>query len=1350
MRLPVSLVVILLSLSIGLKAQFNDSLSAKRLSSFEGYHFFVAYMQNDNIIQSAGIRLRLMMCSAYSAQITVRFSKDSTAVIKLAANSATTVLVPSRMEVRTSEMVLDSVVEVLSDVPISVFAMNSQPYSSDSYAVIPVSNWNTDYTIMSMANDGYGVGNDSNAVMLPEEIRQSEFLIVAAFDSTIVEFNPTYVTQRGAVAGQWHTVKLKKGQCYLVKSAPIKPLSGDLTGSHVRANRPIAVLSGHARSSMPQSLINVTDSKDHLAEWLIPDQALGYEYITMPFYTDGRLPVGDVIRIVATKPQTQLTVYTERADLFYTLKKAGDIQTISGVNSPCWIRADQPVSVAQFMLTGWVGGSVSYDPSMALVPPADKFVSHSIFQVPSNLPEPFWASQFQQHFVNIICDSLARYSMKLDGVNIGQSIEPNILYNKFRSSPYFWARIPLSPGKHELSCDTFGFSGALYGMGMTDSYAHTMGFSMATDLKDTIAPFFVVNGSCGQLNGTVNEVVNAVSSSLSFVVYDPDSTKNFSYIASTTQQNANVVTFSAKVVDPKKDAQLFITARDIAGNGRRYRYYYHAPRYTFTSSVSFAARTENDSICSRVYVQSPSTTDTLRILSAKLSGNNPTLKLFAPSAYPITVLPRTGADFQLCFRPQGQSALKIVDTIIVDLGCGVLLRIPVKASTPKSALFVSDIAYGDVKARDSVCAFMEVVNTGTRVATLLSARFDTTLASLGTLDFSKFPVVLPPGDTFRIRFCFHPLDTMVLNRRVIFSNDIGVDVEGEISGRGVRPIVKSQSFDFGSLRIAIFRDTNVVFHNTGNSTAKVSYRSQTAANSEFLHSMAAIKSFTIAAGDSATFGLRFYPQSAATYSTRLLFSVDDPLDTTVLVDGRGVGTVPIDSVRNLWFDTIQVKTQKSLRQALVFSKGSEALTIDTIRIVGPDAASFTVGSAQLARRVVDIGDSVVFDVQFKPQRSGRHDAQLELTHDADKAYFRRQSYVQLSGWARDTVADTTKHDTTKVDTLAPRMLVRIAPQAFACDSLPISVVVTNRDTIALVMNSYRIESTVSDDAAIVRNAPISLLAGRSYTINASLHPVLRSGTVQVHVVCAKWTLDTTITVNIRRQILRVNRISQNIQPDPGDTMLLRVEGSLDGVVPPASPFELSLSIPNELFHLLANSTTVRFSPTRPALNCTVQQSAQSVIVRSSLPISADTSLQWSLELPFQALVSQLQSTKVQSHLTESSCFQAIDSSALIVTNNLCAPNLRQITTRGFELKSVFPQPAGDNLTIVVRALTDYEFLTISLCDVLGRKFQLEENLFLRKDDNSLILDLNSIPSGMYRLELRSWDDLEHLPIMLTK
>ncbi|MFM7775088.1 MAG: choice-of-anchor D domain-containing protein, partial [Candidatus Kapaibacterium sp.] len=1172
----------------------------------------------------------------------------------------------------------------------------------------------------------------------------------AAEDNTAVDLMLTAPSEGGIPAGLMRRVTLQRGQCYLVKSAPIAPKQGDLTGSVIRANRPIAVISGHARTSVPQGLVTTVDSKDHLAEWLMPDQTITNEYFTTPFYTDARIPVGDILRIVATQPNTSISVYTERQDISYLLKNAGDVQTMSGVNSPAWIRADKPVTVGQYMLTGSVGGSSGYDPSLTIIAPTDKYITRSVFQAPFNLGEPAFATQYQKHFVNLMCDSLARTSLKLDGVNIGKNIAPEILTAKFRSSPFFWAVIPISPGKHEITCDTGFFTGTLYGMGYTDSYAHTLGFATIAGKSDTLAPQFSYSVACGVLTGTVRETANATSTGISFVAIDADSTKNYDFDAVRVAGDVNTMTWTARPTDPYKDAKIFIVTRDKAGNGRVFRYYYRAPRFTQTTSLVFTAKTENDSLCQRLFVQNPSATDTLVLRSVRLAGSVKEFVLNSPLPLPLRVPNKGGIDFAMCFLPRGQSGLKVTDTVIFDIGCGLSIRVVVRGSTPTSAMRVDDVDFGQVNVGDTVCSLMRVVNSGTRTATITTAYLGFPTAVFTSDAATLLPKTLATGDSLFLRVCFAPTDTFDLKRDMVFENSLALDVRGEVHGQGIRSILRADSIDAGARRIATFVDTNVVIRNAGNATAELTYTSQSGDTPEFLHSLPLGRGVRIPPKDSFVVTVRFYPQAVGDYRSVLRFVPKRPKDAVIDVVLRGRGTLPQIAVSDVDFDTINVGATRRRSPRIVRSLGNESLTIDTVSIQGPDAASFRISDRDRAYRVLPTGDSLAPSIDFVPKRPGLHTMTLVVRHDADRAYFRRESTIIVRGWARDTTRD----DTTTTDTTSPkarRPSIRIAQDAaFACDSLRYSIVVANADTIPIPITDIRVRTDVSSDT-LVRHTTLRIVpAGKRDSVSGALTPPIGSGSLRVTVKAGVWTIDTVIGIRTTRAPATVALLGP-VSGNPDDTVRLVYEGRWErGSVSRPLTFAVRSTVPADMLDPLTDMSVLRFRSTGRTVPVDVVRTADGIRVATRAPIVVGIPEGWTFEIPCLALLSQQRERTVTTTLEDDGCTASVPDTTVILVAPVCADDVRHIAFADLAVRAVFPVPVSDDLRMEIDAKSSDVAISIHAVDMLGRKFPMAEKLFLGKGLNSLIFDTHSLTDGLYRIELRSRDIEFHIPIIVIK
>lgn len=210
---------------------------------------------------------------------------------------------------------------------------------------------------MSMANDQYVPRNLVDA--LP---RSGEFLVMASQDSTLVQFRPRVKTMKHD-SDEFVSIYLMKGQSYLVQSSDeyLKGF-GDLTGTIVRSNKPVGVLSGHMRTSVPIIPLNpnspIDDSKDHLIEMLLPTKIWGTQYATFPFSIQSQ---GDLIRVTCIQPNTVFTVQSRTYTSSFNIICC-DWEEFYPVGQTTSWTSDKPISVVQYMPTSLYRYQI-YDPS---------------------------------------------------------------------------------------------------------------------------------------------------------------------------------------------------------------------------------------------------------------------------------------------------------------------------------------------------------------------------------------------------------------------------------------------------------------------------------------------------------------------------------------------------------------------------------------------------------------------------------------------------------------------------------------------------------------------------------------------------------------------------------------------------------------------------------------------------------------------------------------------------------------------------------------------------------------------------------------------------------------------------
>ncbi len=1310
-----------------LEAQVLDTLPVQRPSKAEGTHFFVGYMENEISIQQSGLRLRLLIASAYPNRVRVRFPDGAEKEYQLSANQTLPLLLPDSLEVRQSETPLRRAIEVLSELPVSVFAMSSQYTTSDSYTALPLDMWGTEYTVLSLPNDTYGDG--LGTPVDPLDIRQSEFMIIASQDQTEVEFRPPSPTEAGRTANQWHRIQLNRGECFLVKSYPSQQGSGDLTATSIRATKPIAILAGHVRASVPIGLPQRLDSKDHLVEMLLPNNLLGWNYVTVPFATGARLPIGDYLRAVAIYPDTRITVYTERDDFSFTLANAGDTLTLPRVNSPSWWYSTKPFALAQYMTTATVANSINFDPAMVIVVPTQRYVSRCVFQAPANLNDASFSRQFDRHWVNVVCDENASTSLKLDGKRVADSIDPDLPLRKFRSSGMYWAQFPVSPGIHVLHADSGVFTGVLYGMGYTDSYAHILG---VTDLstRDTVLPMLTVVENCGVLSGNA---FDTGGSGLATVAIEPDSTNN--YELRITEQTGERIGFRAIVLDPYQDASISIIIRDGAGNGIRYRYRYRAPVVDLSPRpVRFQATTIGETLCRNVTLRNFSFRDTLSIESVSFArGGNGVYTL--SGTLPIVCPPRREVSVQLCYTATVDGIVR--DTLIWDIGCGRTYRQPIEGRTPRPDLSTSDIDFGDVIVGRTRCQRAALINTGTEPIAIEQIHADSS-AQMFAFTFPALPQTLQPGDTLYVDVCFTPTDTGLIVLQVDVANDKMLPTRFMLRGRGIRAALFAEPLHCGSQRVGVRFDTLARIHNRGTADASIRYRQQTGDAQSILHSLRPGDSLIIPRSSNIGLPIRFSPKSVGATTAELEFELDD--GSVMRLEINGYGTLPRIEMSDTTIGPVTLGQKRTYSVVILHSYGNEPLTVDSLWLGGPDRNAFQFVTFPSVPLTIPAGQALTIPIVFEPTRVGLHQAILSVIHDAQPNYVRGLSTSQLQGIgiAPDTSGGGSSDTTEIVDTINFRFEVEYNESPLRCDALELILTAENTGTAQLQFTAAELIER-GQPISILHRFPSSLARGDKTRIRIVLPPPHDKRDIVVRVV-ANDTL-------IRQRVVRINPIGglsalriESVDGRIDSTVMLDLQGSFEPGSSSQVDVTLTMHIPAELVEYQGGITlpvVLTCDGSQRTVYATLAISADTYVADWTVP-PFSTTCQWQLIVPVRLLFSVLPRGTVQAHISAGSCYDDDSATATVTTGTVCGHSIRGVQLSGAVIRSVSPNPFSEHLHLNVEVYSP-QALELWLYDGSGRKIFARHTPYLQTGQHVVIFDTGVLPSGWYLLVVETAD-----------
>jgi hypothetical protein len=268
------------------------------------------------------------------------------------------------------------------------------------------------------------------------------------------------------------TVKLSRGDVLEVVSSG----TGDLSGTRVRADKPVQVLSGHSCANVPTP---DAQTCDHIEEVAMPEETLGSDYyVTIPKFADvanqGGTDAPYVLRVLPLEPGTRVTfdpAIVAPQDL--SPDKPFEHVFVEGKTQNVRVTSTKPVLVAMYLM-GYSQLAVAKaalvgDPSLSIAVPVEQYRKQYLFTAPLT---------YNSNIASIIAPKGA--SVRVDGKAVDTSGMTMI-----GKSSYGVVHVLLSSdsGVHTLEASMeVGLS--VYGYGAYTSYMYPGG----VDLKRITVP----------------------------------------------------------------------------------------------------------------------------------------------------------------------------------------------------------------------------------------------------------------------------------------------------------------------------------------------------------------------------------------------------------------------------------------------------------------------------------------------------------------------------------------------------------------------------------------------------------------------------------------------------------------------------------------------------------------------------------------------------------------------------------------------------------------------------------------------------------------------------------------------
>lgn len=454
--------VALLSLGISV-AGMAPTLQAQVLDN-KGTEFIVGFLPN---YSPGNIEIHLTADSATTA--TVQYPVNSptfTSTVNVTPGLVTIVSLPSTAgSAWPAGTVANNAVRVSSPLEVVAYLINRAPFTSDAGLGLPVDALNTDYIVATYAGG----------------IAGTDFVVVAAFDATTVTITPRAAITGGSGVNVPITRLLNRGQGFLASS------SGDLTGSVVSADKPVAVTNGNRCAQIPPGFAYC----DHTFEVAHPIQSWGNDVLV------ANLPNrsgGSIYRVLASQAATAVTLdgvalTTLAANQFYETPRTTGSHRFA---------ANNPIFVLQYMTGSTNPGAIIGDPAMANMIPAEQYQSRYTFSTVGG-------SQFVQNFVTIIAQNTDVGTLLLDGLPVAAGS-----FAPIGSSGFSSAVLALTQGTHTTS-STSPHGITVEGYNQDDSYEYPGGalFQFINPVGDANPPICTGQIASGSLAGSA--VDNRVS-----------------------------------------------------------------------------------------------------------------------------------------------------------------------------------------------------------------------------------------------------------------------------------------------------------------------------------------------------------------------------------------------------------------------------------------------------------------------------------------------------------------------------------------------------------------------------------------------------------------------------------------------------------------------------------------------------------------------------------------------------------------------------------------------------------------------------------------------------------------------
>lgn len=751
-------------------------------------------------------------------------------------------------------------IKLTANSPIIVYGVTRYQYTSDGFLAIPTSALGREYIVASWGDPI----NDAEEDRI--QWLTSYTSIVAIYDNTRVRFTlggPSLTTTPGGmIKGRPEQEMMDAGDVWLI---PAQGPSADLSGSIVRADKPVAVISGSFCAYVPEQIA----ACDFIIEQDLPSHTWGTKYHLSPIVKRTK---NSWIKVFPKQRQT--TIYRDGLE-WALIPQAGGVlddgyikrRANGGEKLPFTFSGDGPFTMTQWN-PGQQDDNVESDPFQMVLTPIEQYQTEIVF----NTPGIKGGFSFDEDYINIV------YKSTEDG-----GIPDHIEFAKVENGKFVYEQLNVlsgAPGEAfadaEITDDRYyysktyelqdqgvyrlrseePFAAYAYGFSSYDSYGFPTSVALADlEVPDTVAPNPTWTIDClgnvpsqDEENNPNNVPARVIDmpddaefrSNLGLILFLQNQSYNYDFTYEPfVPGNDRITEWSLRVRDISRNARAVIRFSDRAGNDTLIDINYFTTDLRITPTrVDYGLFNLNGQPKTETFTltnasdDAPATVDRNILKSVQEQFDDTYFDLdLGNLTLGQTLQPGEAVDFNVTFTPQAEGLF--VDSVGTGDDCIFYYQAEVRATVGTPRINVTDVRFGDVVVGNQAQPIdITVSNNGTVPLTISGYNVQNglnvyTYTGLEQVDLNNpnVSVSLEVGEsqTFQVDFVPDAVAEFVDFVEFI-SNDPDPTVDPKtgadygnygltdlprstalITGRGIQPRLTVNSYDWGEVRASLER-----------------------------------------------------------------------------------------------------------------------------------------------------------------------------------------------------------------------------------------------------------------------------------------------------------------------------------------------------------------------------------------------------------------------------------------------------------------------------------------------------------------------------------------------------------------